>query len=289
MIEATPNLLLVLTQFFILSLSYAETKATEQRLAAEKIALENLSQVKTGFLQDIKHEIRNPLHVISLGVDYVKIYFEPKGNVEKAEKVLATMQNEALRLGRMVEGMVELATTEGSKSSRQKLDFAALIASCAENYKLQLANHQNVLQVKVSDALPFVYAESEQLERVIINLLSNANDSVTDGEISIEVSAESGYIIVHIRDKGSGIAPELMPRIFERGVSGKGQDGYGLAICKTIVEAHGGAVGIESGGLQVDSGEAEVVAAPASIEGTVVTFTIPVYGGQGNGERGNDG
>jgi len=257
--------------------------ANEQRrsLTAEKAALENLTQVKTGFLQDIKHEIRNPLHVISLGMGYITQYFEPKGDTMEAENILATVQNEALRLGRMINGMVELATTEGSKTNRQKVDFTALIKACGESYKLKLANNQNSLQIKTPDTLLYVYGESEQLERVLINILSNANDSVKCGEISIEVSSDNGYNIVSISDNGSGIDSQLMPRIFQRGVSGKGCDGYGLAISKTIVEAHGGIITIESGELQITNGSIDAVAAAIPINGTVVTFTIPAYGGQG--------
>ncbi|MCL2579003.1 MAG: HAMP domain-containing histidine kinase [Oscillospiraceae bacterium] len=259
-----------------------EVRAAKQLLAAENAALEELAQINASFLQDIKHEVRNPLHVISLGVDYVYEYFEPKGDAKEARKVLATMQNEALRLGRMVEGMVELASAEGRKLSREKIDFAAMLISCTDNYRFKLASNRNVLQVKISDDLPYVYVESEQLTRVIINILSNANDSVTGGMISIEAFTDNSYIIVHIRDNGSGIDPYLIPRVFERGVSGKNNDGYGLAICKTIVEAHGGTVRIESGELRVESRNAVIENTAAFISGSVVTFTIPVYGGQGN-------
>jgi len=273
----------------LLALRYADTEREafessirEKAVTEEKLALENLSQMKTGFLEDIKHEVRNPLHVISLGVDYVSKNLNQKSNEADAIKVLATMQNEALRLGKMVEGMVELANMEGSKTSRKKIDFAALITSCAENYQLKLASNQNMLQTKIPEDLPFVYGESEQLTRVIINLLSNANDSVTNGKIYIEAFNDKDYNIVRILDNGCGIDPGLMSRLFERGVSGKGHDGFGLPICKTIIEAHGGELRVESGELKVESRGAEAVAGFEFISGTVVNFTIPVYGGQGN-------
>jgi len=259
-----------------------EANIREEAIIAEKAALENLSQVKTGFLQDIKHEIRNPLHVISLGMDYVNQYFEPKDNPDEAKQVLLTIQNEALRMGRMVEGMVEMANMAGSHTRRKKIDFAMLITTCADNYRLTLTNNHNTLQVKIADDLPFVYIESEQITRVIINLLSNANDSITDGEISVEAFSNNSYNIVHIRDNGSGIEPALMPRIFERGVSGKGHDGYGLAIAKTIVEAHGGTIRIESGKLRVESRNATIESIVEFVDGSMVTFTLPVYGGQDN-------
>jgi signal transduction histidine kinase len=98
------------------------------------------------------------------------------------------------------------------------------------------------------------------------NLFSNAADCTQDGEVVLEASADRNYITVVIRDTGEGVAPELLPRVFERGVSGKGGKGYGLAISKTIIEAHGGTI-------EIDNNEGG---------GAAVTFSIPVYGGQGN-------
>ena len=90
-----------------------------------------------------------------------------------------------------------------------------------------------------------------------------------DGDITLEAFVEKNYITVCIRDTGEGVQPELLPRVFERGVSGKGGKGYGLSICKTIVEAHGGDIEVES-----EQGK-----------GTAVTFTIPVYSGQNEARK----
>jgi signal transduction histidine kinase len=92
-------------------------------------------------------------------------------------------------------------------------------------------------------------------------------DATQNGEILLEASFKNNYITVHVSDTGEGVPPEFLSRVFERGVSGKGGKGYGLAICKTIVEAHGGEIKIKS-----EQGK-----------GTAVTFTIPVYGGQSEG------
>jgi len=95
-------------------------------------------------------------------------------------------------------------------------------------------------------------------------LLSNAANHTQNGEIALTADFSDGYISVSIADTGEGIDPELLPRIFERGVSGRGGTGYGLVICKTVIEAHGGVIKAES-----EPGK-----------GTTVTFTVPVYGGQ---------
>ena len=171
----------------------------------------------------------------------------------------------------MINGMVEMATMSGNAANRERADFAELLLNCYEAFRLQMERKNTMLRVNIPPGLPFVYAEAEQLMRVPVNLLSNAVNATQNGEIILEASAENNYITVNIGDNGEGISPEFLPHVFERGVSGKGGKGYGLSICKTIVEAHGGEISIESepGG------------------GTVVTFSIPVYGGQ-NEARNNE-
>ena len=225
--------------------------------------LEELNKLKTEFLQVIKHEIRNPLHVISLGTDFLRNRMEADCTQE-TNNALQTIQNETMRLGRMINGMVELATMTSSSKKREKMDFAAILNNCAEASRLQMKQNRNRLYVDIAP-LPFVYAESEQLELVPANLLTNAVNCTRDGEIALRASVDKNYITVCISDTGEGIPPELLPHVLERGVSGKGSKGYGLYICKTVVEAHGGSI-------QIDSRHGA---------GTTVTFTIPAYGGQG--------
>jgi signal transduction histidine kinase len=243
------------------TLRTAQEKATADE---ENAVLENLSRMKTEFLHDIKHEVRTPLHVISLGTDYIHQCFDTGILTDEGRNIVTTMQNEALRLGRMIEGMVELATMDGKQANRKKIDFAAMIRTCAESVKLKAENKHNILNIETAPDLPNIYAETEQLERVLINLYTNAIEAAAHGTITVKSSAADNYITVIIADNGSGIPPELLPDVFKRGVSGKGGKGYGLYICKTIIEAHGGNIKIES----------------EQNKGTAVTFTIPVYSGQ---------
>jgi signal transduction histidine kinase len=264
--------------FVISLLVYAlvfETLRTAQEKAAadtEKAALENLSRMKTEFLQDIKHEVRTPLHVISLGTDFINHCLDDGNMIDDARNALSTIQNEAMRLGRMVNGMVELADMSGSPANRTKVDFSAVLSHVAETARLQTEKKQNTLRVEIAPDLPCVYGEAGQLERVPANLIENANNCTNrtgGGEIILKAYKDKNYITVHISDTGEGITPELLPDIFKRGVSGKGGKGYGLSICKTIIDAHGGNITIES----------------EPNKGTDVTFTIPVYGGQENRKR----
>jgi len=243
----------------LIAIEYAETKRNEEALTERTKLLDELNHTKSEFLQDIKHEVRNPLHIISLGADLIR----NRINTEEAYKTLDTMQNEAIRLGKMINSMVELATISGKPSDRKRIDFTELLRRRAEIFRLELK--QTVLRVEIAPGLPFIYADIEQLERVLVNLFSNAANHTVNGEIILKASAGDSYITICISDTGEGIPPELLPRIFERSVSAKdGGTGYGLYICKTVVEAHGGTI--------------EVVSELA--KGTTVAFTIPVYGGQ---------
>jgi signal transduction histidine kinase len=263
----------ICTYFHLRIFEEQRKKLDKQNEELEKAndALNGINKMKTEFLQDIQHEIRNPLYVISLGTDFIHNSIETQGGAEETHKALNNIQNEAMRLGRMINGMVDLAIMSENQKSREKTDFAALLKKCAEASRLQAEQKRNTLRVEIAPDLPFVYAEPEQLQRVPINLLSNAINAAQDGEITVEAFAGDGYITVRVRDTGEGITRSLLPRVFERGVSGKGGKGYGLPMCKTIVEAHGGMIEIES--------------EPGA--GTAATFTIPVYGGQD--ERGEEG
>jgi signal transduction histidine kinase len=294
------NMFFIMAQSLVLSRRYTDAftfaeEANEQRrcLSDQNAALENLNRMKTEFLQDIKHEVRNPLHVISYGTSYIQKSLSTGKLTDAGNEILNTMQNEAMRLGRMIDGMVELATGEwgvesgelrvesgelrvgGGYANRQKVDFSAILKSGAEAARLGLEQKGNTLHMEIEPDLPFVHAEAEQLMRVPVNLLSNAIKSTENGTITIKATTVGNYITVKITDTGEGIPADILPRVFERGVTGKGGEGYGLSICRTIVQAHGGTIGVESGELGVESGK--------PFWGTCVTFTVPVYGGQREG------
>ena len=261
-------LVMILTQTVALFLGnariVAEAREAERLLAGEKASLEQVSRMKTEFLQDMSHEIQNPLSVISVGADYIHHRIDADGGKNDAHKALNTIQNEAIRIGRMVDGMVKMSVMGGSPEGRKRLDFAALLDECAEISRLSLEKKKNTLQLKIEPDLPHVYAEADKLKQTLANLFGNAAKHTQNGEILLEASSKGSYITVKVSDTGEGIQPEFLPHVFERGISGSGSSGYGLFICKTIVEAHGGTIKIAS----------------EQKKGCAVTFTIPVYSGQ---------
>jgi signal transduction histidine kinase len=231
-------------------------------LSRKNETLDRLNRTKTEFLQDMSHEMKTPLTVIATGIDYAdSIIRKENGDVDKARQALETIQGETQRLGRMMSGMVKLANMNLS-GNRTRVDFAALLKSGAETFRM--THKSNTLHVQIAPDLPDVFVEHDSFSQVITNLLSNAANHTQNGEITLAADLCDGYMTVRVADTGEGIDPELLPQVFKRGVSGRGGTGYGLDICKTVVEAHGGDIDIES--------------KPG--KGTVVTFTVPVYGGQ---------
>ena len=169
----------------------------------------------------------------------------------------------------MVSGMISLAAISGIAENRKRVDFAALLESSVEAFRLPMEKYHNALRVKIEPDLPDVFVEHDRFAQVMANLLTNAAEHTRDGQVFITAEHDGPVITVHVSDTGNGIERSLLPTVFERGVSGRGGTGYGLYICKTVVEAHGGTIKIKS-----ESGK-----------GTTVIFTVPVYGGQEAGHR----
>jgi signal transduction histidine kinase len=136
----------------------------------------------------------------------------------------------------------------------------------------------NQLVINVARGLPPVQVDRGRILQVLTNLLDNAAKySPPSSSIFIEVEAESGYITVQVKDHGFGISPDQLPLLFNkfvrlhRGIGSAAPGiGLGLAICKGIVEAHGGRIWADS---------------PGEGQGATFSFTLPAHPGQHNPVR----
>ncbi|MDR1067979.1 MAG: HAMP domain-containing histidine kinase, partial [Clostridiales Family XIII bacterium] len=259
------NFVFLIINSLLMSDRYAKTQQSEEKLAVHNERLDKLNRAKTEFLQDMSHEMKSPLTVIATGIDFAdREIHKESADMERTAAALDSIREETQRLGRMVGGMVNLASMSEISENRKRVDFAALLRNSAEAFRLALERRNNRLSVEIAPGLPDVFMENDRFKQVLSNLFSNAAEHTENGKIVIAADCDGTFITVRVADTGEGIAPELLPDVFKRGVSGRGGTGYGLYICKTVVEAHGGTIKIES--------------APG--KGTAVTFTIPIYGGQ---------
>lgn len=246
-----------------------EAKEAEQALTLEKAALEGLNRMKTEFWGNASHEMRTPLTVISVNVQTVAEMLkdtEEAAQYGEATELLQSAQAEIMRLTRMVSGMLSLSFLR-EKTDKQAVDLSALLHSSADIFFLHLQKRGNLLKAEVAEGLT-VFGNADLLAQVAANLLQNAATYTEQGEVTLQAQKTGHEILVQVRDTGTGICAELLPRVFERGVS-TGGTGFGLYLCKTVVESHGGQIWIES----TEGG------------GTLAAFTLPVYEGQFGGEK----
>jgi len=248
-----------------------ETKEAEQRLAAENAALDSLSRIKSEYMANLTHETKTPLAIISGHVQQAREIFEELqienialiADSEILVKSLNKAQEEIMRVSRIANNALWLSATQEDMAQMKPLQIGLIIDKSAEAYRHIIEKQGNALHIIMPDNLPQILAESDRLVQVMVNLLTNANNHTKDGEISVSAINKGDFIKVTIADNGSGVDPELLPRVFLRGVTGSmgTGTGMGLPISKAIVESYGGRISIES----------------EQDKGTKVTFTIPVY------------
>ena len=263
-----------LTLMVILLLHIRIYNRQQRQLATKNAILAEANRAKIQFLANASHEMRTPLTVISVNVQMVSGILKHMGETAldpQAQELLADAQSEIMRLSRMTGGMLTLASIS-ENTTRIKADLSAILQSTADMLRLLVSKRGNKLETEIGDGFT-VFCDVDLISQIAVNLIQNANAHTKNDVIRLCAVRNGEAITVTVSDHGSGIAPELLPHVFERGVSGKngasGGTGFGLFLCKTVVESHGGEIWVES--------EPE--------EGTVVYFTLPVYEGQYGGDE----
>ncbi|MCL2098968.1 MAG: HAMP domain-containing histidine kinase [Oscillospiraceae bacterium] len=232
----------------------------EQELLADNEMLDRMNRMKNEFLRDMSHDFKTPLTVISTSVMNAEDMLDFELDKEAMRETLRTAQNEIMRMARMVDSSMKYSSLQDNRQDMHPLDIVQLLYGGAETHRALLARNDNELFLDVPETLPQVCGNGDMLLHVLSNLLSNANRHTRNGRITVSAALDGDMLIITVRDSGAGVNPEIMPHIFERGVS-EGGTGLGLAICKTTVETHGGTIRVES-----DQGK-----------GAAVIFTLPVY------------
>jgi two-component system phosphate regulon sensor histidine kinase PhoR len=165
------------------------------------------------------------------------------------------MEVEVDALSQMVQELLDLARIESGKASLQLTKTAplALFRRAVERLQMQATRAQLTLQITETTELPAVYVDGSRVEQVLTNLIHNAiKFTPPKGIICVSAAASDNHtLLVKVVDSGVGIAPEDLPRVFERFYKADrsrsgGGTGLGLAIAKHIVQAHNGRIWVES-------------------------------------------
>lgn len=226
--------------------SYEAMVAERDAHAAEATRLEVLEQVdeqRRALMRAVSHDLRTPLSTIRAVASDLRAgtnYDDPTRN-----ELLDLVSDEAQRLDRIVANLLSLSRIEAGalKPERQAVALDELIAERVR--RLDRLFRQVRVQIEVPAELPLVDADYVLLDQVITNLLENAaRHSPPMSTVRVSAREQAGQVIVSVSDEGPGVPQYQADRIFEPFERGDGSQssGVGLAICRAIVEAHGGLI-----------------------------------------------
>jgi PAS domain S-box-containing protein len=222
--------------------------------------LSETARLKDEFLAMLSHELRNPLAPIANSL-YVLERVEPGG--ERARKAQEVIGRQAAHLSKLVNELLDVTrlTRHRIELHRETVDLNATVGRAVEDYRNLFEEAGVSLDFAPAPRPVLVSADATRFAQVVGNLLHNAAKyTPKGGRAGVRVSVESEEAVISVRDDGAGIAPELLPHLFQPFTQGrqsldrrKGGLGLGLALVNGIVELHGGSVSARSEGLGTGS------------------------------------
>ncbi|HEX7512628.1 MAG TPA: ATP-binding protein, partial [Candidatus Methylomirabilis sp.] len=213
--------------------------------------LREVDRMKSEFIATASHELRTPLTSVQMNI---LLLLEEAGSLSAAQRdLLESCRRECARLERLTHDLLDLSRIEAGQQAPKLLPIALgdAVASAVETVRPRATRQGIALTIQSAPALPPAFADRLQIERVVINLLSNAlHATPPGGAVRVTVEPRENGLSVAIADTGHGIPAEYLPHIFDRFVQVPGDTaggaGLGLAIAKRIVEAHGGHISVHS-------------------------------------------
>jgi two-component system, OmpR family, sensor histidine kinase VicK len=244
--------------------------------------LKGNEKMQKEFINIAAHELRTPIVPI-LNLSEL-LYSNAKGQQrqvqeERQKEMLEIILRNANRLHQLTEDILDVTRIESNtlKLRKERFNLNNLILSVVEHYRKQIANSNVKVMYEPGDGITLVEADRQRMIQVISNLLDNALKFTQEGTVTVTtverkddidgVGGGEAEVVVSIKDTGTGIDPELMPRLFTKFATKSYQGtGLGLFISKSIIEAHDGKMWAENNNINSDRKH----------EGATFYFTLPV-------------
>jgi signal transduction histidine kinase len=208
------------------------------------------------FLAVFSHEVRSALAAIHNAAHLLRMQHAETPIALKARMLI---ERQVSRMTRLVADLCDITRARSAALSLkcERVDLRTVVKHALDTLELDMCARNHRLALSIPDAPVWLQADAGRLEQVLVNLLSNAA-KYTDpgGEVTLAVHQQGTQAIIRIRDNGIGIAPEVLPRVFDLYMQADPASrrveeglGIGLALVRTLVELHGGEVTAASAGL----------------------------------------
>ncbi|MCU0760968.1 MAG: ATP-binding protein [Steroidobacteraceae bacterium] len=231
------------------SISDARTYQAERERAE---ALAEIDRAKTTFFSNVSHEFRTPL---TLMLGPLETLLARHRADPEAVTQLGLAHDNALRLQKLVNSLLEFSRLEAGRvrASFQPTDLAALTRDLASSFRSAIERAGLVFEVDCAALDEPIHVDRGMWESIVLNLLSNALKFTLEGRISVRLHDAPEGAVLEVADTGTGIAPEELPRLFERFQRLKARrsrthegTGIGLALAHELVRLHGGHIAVQS-------------------------------------------
>ena len=231
-----------------------ERSRLEQLLMGQADELSDLHRRKDEFLAMLSHELRSPLAPIMNAVQLLGLQPENESPIQSQARGI--IERQMVQLQRLVNDLLDVSrtTTGRIQLRRERVVVSKIVDGAIETVRPLIEQRRHRLTLSNWPEPIWLHADSTRLEQVLVNLLTNAAKFTEEGgQIWLEVQNDGAECVLSVRDTGVGIAPELLPRIFELFTQSErsldrsqGGMGIGLALVQRLTELHGGRVEVHS-------------------------------------------
>jgi signal transduction histidine kinase len=212
-----------------------------------------VERLRTDLLSTISHELRTPLTLIRTSIG---LLLDSDPDEEMRQRLLRNIKGSTDRMHALVGDLLDLARLRGDRLELQirRVDLGELVSGTVSLMRPLIDAKEQHVMLEVPSPEPAVPGDYRRLERVLLNLLSNANTFAPIGSaIAVTVNEDAREVTIAVQDAGPGITAEAMPHLFEQFFTERTSSsrhnigaGLGLPIAKGIIEAHGGRIWVES-------------------------------------------
>ena len=219
----------------------------EGELARSLERANQASRARDEILAVVSHDLRSPLHAISLACEALRDEM-PSGG---ATRYLSAIERAINRAERLITDLLEASAIENGRITlaTSAIDGGAVLKQATADYELLAKETGTKIETKLPDEPVVIKADRDRVLQVLGNLIGNSLKHAKGAPIELALEQQNGEAVFVVRDSGPGIGPSELPHVFDRYWSGRtkrGGAGLGLAIAKGIVSAHGGQIGVDS-------------------------------------------